>query len=145
MASLNLRFLYIFCNDIDAMRHFYSDLFQLEEIYYAPGVNGGLAYKCDELQFTIFPAKSSVPISPEWHCQPGWQGGTQLGTSWSIVSNSLEDFSATLDRLMRAQIPAFFDKPHWLGYWSFPVKDPMGNTVELTLPLEHEPLVTVWQ
>ena len=145
MATLNLRFLYTFCNDIEVMRHFYSEIFQLEEIFYAPGHDGGLAYKCDELQFTLLPSKESLPIPVDWHCQPGWQGGTLSGTSWSVVSDSLADFSATFIRLLKVQVPAFYSKPRWLGYWSFPVKDPMGNTVELTFPPENEPQVKVWQ
>jgi catechol 2,3-dioxygenase-like lactoylglutathione lyase family enzyme len=145
MSKLNLRFLYIYCNDMEAMRRFYSDLLQLTEIYYDPGPHGGLAYNCDELQFTIFPAQIALPVPTEWHRQPGWQGGTLPGKSWSVVSESRDAFAATVTRLLEAQVPAFFDKPRWLGYWSFPVKDPMGNTVELTLPTDSEPLEKVWQ
>jgi catechol 2,3-dioxygenase-like lactoylglutathione lyase family enzyme len=145
MASLNLRFLYIFCNDLEEMRHFYSDLLNLNESYYVPGIDGGLAYQCDGLQFTILPSKDYLPVFEWWHFQPGWQGGTNQDPSWSIESDSLEEFSTAITRLIQAQTPAFFEKPRWLGYWSFPTKDPMGNTVELTFPPEHEPQEKSWQ
>lgn len=143
-TKLNLRFLYVFCNDIGAMRGFYTELIRLTEIYYAPGPDGGLAYKCDQLQFTILPTQNTIPNPEAWHQQPGWQGGTLSGISWSIESESRDAFAATVTRLVEAQVPAFFDRPRWLSYWSFPVKDPMGNTVELSLPTEKEPLVKVW-
>jgi catechol 2,3-dioxygenase-like lactoylglutathione lyase family enzyme len=141
---MSLRFLYIFGNDVDAMRRFYSDVLGLKEIYYASGADGGLAYDCDGLQFTIFPAQSILPTPTEWHKQPGWQGGTLPAASWSIVSESEDAFAATLNRLIEAQVPAFFDSPQWVGYWSFPIKDPMGNTVELTLPMDSKPREKVW-
>jgi catechol 2,3-dioxygenase-like lactoylglutathione lyase family enzyme len=144
MAALSLRFLYIHCADLETMRRFYTDLLGLTESFYAAGRGGALAYACDELQFTIFPAESAEPAPVEWHRQPGWEGGTLPGISWSIVAESREAFAASVARLVAADVPAFFETPRWLGYWSFPVKDPMGNTVELTLPTESEPPDRVW-
>jgi catechol 2,3-dioxygenase-like lactoylglutathione lyase family enzyme len=141
---MNLRFLYIFCNDVDAMRRFYSNVVGLKEVYYAPGDHGGLAYNCNGLQFTIFPTQSALPTPSKWHKQPGWQGGTLPAASWSVESASKDAFAATVIRLAEAQVPTFFDSPQWVGYWSFPVKDPMGNTVELTLPMDSEPQEKVW-
>jgi catechol 2,3-dioxygenase-like lactoylglutathione lyase family enzyme len=145
MTNASLRFLYIFCNDVAGMRHFYSYILGLEEVFYAPGKEGGLAYNCDGLQFTIFPAPNPSPVSTEWHIQPGWQGGVLPAPSWSIVSQSSEAFTAALVRIAEAGIPTYFESPQWLGYWSFPVKDPMGNTVELNLPMDEEPQEKTWR
>jgi catechol 2,3-dioxygenase-like lactoylglutathione lyase family enzyme len=144
MSHFSLRFLYVFCHDLASMRHFYSELIGLQEVYYAPGDDGGLAYTCDGLQFTIFPTSDSLSVPAAWHQQPGWQGGTLPEPSWSITCESDMAFRAALQRLGEAQVSSFFDQPQWLGYWSFPVKDPMGNTVELTLPVSGEPQTTTW-
>lgn len=142
---MNLRFLYVYCNDLAAMRHFYTDLLQLAEIYYAPGPDGGLAYRCDALQFTIFPAPAPQPVVDSWQMQPGWPGGTQPTTSWSLTSDTLEAFAAAVDRVTAAGVPAYFDRPQWFGYWSFPVRDPMGHTVELTFAPDADPPDTTWR
>lgn len=144
MAHFNLRFLYIFCRDLEEMKHFYTELLQMEEFYYVPGADGGLAYRCDGLQFTIIPTQQPLEHTDEWHRQPGWPGGTIAQASWSIECDSHEAFAAAVGRVQRAGSPAFFHKPRWVGYWSFPVKDPMGNTVEITLPLDEEPADFSW-
>jgi catechol 2,3-dioxygenase-like lactoylglutathione lyase family enzyme len=145
MPALSLRFLYIFCNDLAAMRHFYSDLLQLDEIYHAPGEEGSLGYKCDQLQFTIFATARPLPVLTGWHWQPGWRRGAVEGTSWSVECETEGDFRGAIHRLKAAGVPSYFEAPQWLGYWSFPVKDPLGNTVEITLPAESEPEDKQWR
>lgn len=127
------------------MRHFYSNLLQLDELYYAAGEEGGLAYRCNALQFTIFESPLAKPASPEWHRQPGWPGGSLVEPSWSIESESEEAFRAALIRLKNADTRTYFEFPRWFGYWSFPVKDPMGNTVEITYPPKNAPIHDVWR
>jgi catechol 2,3-dioxygenase-like lactoylglutathione lyase family enzyme len=144
VAGLALRFLYLPCRDLDAMRRFYTDLVGLTESYYAPGDGGGLAYACDRLQLTFLPAADAEPEPAGWHRQPGWRGGTLPGVSWSIVADGEDAFRAAVGRLTGAGVVAYAEEPRWVGYWSFPVKDPMGNTVELTLPVDGEPASTAW-
>lgn len=144
MTGMSLRFLYIYCHDLAAMRHFYTDLVGLSESYYAPAPDGGLGYRCDSLQFTILPADEIPTAPPGWHQQPGWQGGTVSLPSWSIESASQEAFAAAVERLTEAGVPVLHSRPRWVGYWSFPVRDPMGNTVELTLPTSGTPTVLLW-
>lgn len=144
MARMNLRFLYVFADDLDAMRTFYSDLIGLDEFFHAAGADGGLGYRCDRLQFTILPDPDAVRADAAWHRQPGWEGGTLLTPSWSIESESREAFAAAVDRLRAAGVPLLHDQPRWVGYWSFPVRDPMGNTVELTLPAPDGPADRTW-
>jgi catechol 2,3-dioxygenase-like lactoylglutathione lyase family enzyme len=136
--GLSLRFLYLPCRDLEAMRRFYTDLVGLTETYHAPGPEGGLAYACDRLQLTFFAAPDAAPNAAGWHRQPGWAGGTVAGASWSIVADDEAAFRAAAARLTEAGVPRHAEHPRWVGYWSFPVRDPMGNTVELTLPVRGE-------
>lgn len=132
-------FVYIYCNDLAAMRDFYSRLLELREIFSSDGERGGLGYGVGNVQFTIFEAAEELPVERAWHRQPGWSGGVRATPSWSIQIENLEKFRAIVDGLIRANVPRFSDKPTWQGYWSFPVKDPMGNTVELTHAPEGKP------
>jgi catechol 2,3-dioxygenase-like lactoylglutathione lyase family enzyme len=136
--GLSLRFLYLPCRDLEDMRRFYTDLVGLPEVFYAPGAGGGLAYLCDRLQLTFFPAPDAAASAAGWHRQPGWKGGTVPGASWSIVAGDEAAFRAAVARLTEAAVPRRAERPRWVGYWSFPVQDPMGNTVEITLPVEGE-------
>jgi len=131
-------FLYLFCNDLHAMRHFYSNLLGLNEIYYSEVPDGPVAYDCDGLQFTIVFNASAQKAPPGWGCQPGWQAGSQPIISWSVVLTE-GGFETAVQRLMAADVEAFYKEPQWQNYWSFPVKDPMGNTVEIVLASEKEP------
>lgn len=124
----SVRFLYLYCNDLTLMRRFYTHLLQLDEVYFD---NTALAYKCDALQFTIFQVDQKMPEIKDWGMQPGWSGGTQPHISWSVEC-SKETFSAVVSRLKIDQVPSFNKDPHWVGYWSYPVRDPAGNTVEIT-------------
>jgi catechol 2,3-dioxygenase-like lactoylglutathione lyase family enzyme len=142
--SLSLRFLYLPCRDLATMRRFYSDLVGLPEVFHAPGTEGGLAYLCDRLQLTFLPAPDAVPNVSGWHRQPGWAGGAVTGASWSIVADDEAAFRAAVGRLTEAGVARHAERPRWQGYWSFPVQDPMGNTVEITYPVDGEPGSTAW-
>jgi hypothetical protein len=142
---MNLRFLYTYCNDLPAVRRFYSELLELREVYFEDGSEGGLAYKCDELQFTFLPCTTELPIVSEWHNQPGWKGGTLPAASWSIACDSREQFAAAVTRLRKSGATSRHDVPQWVGYWSYPVKDPMGNTVEVTFAPAEPPPNQTWQ
>ena len=138
-----VKFIYLFCADLARMRHFYSELLGLEEIYYVAGEDGGLGYNCDGLQFTIFQDERVTPQEEGWARQPGWQGGTLPMVSWSVPYKE-GDYRSVLARLRAAGVTALHDKPQWVHYWSYPVKDPMGNTVEIVLPLDEAPADTAW-
>jgi catechol 2,3-dioxygenase-like lactoylglutathione lyase family enzyme len=142
-----VNFIYLYCNDLQAMRHFYSQLLGLNEIYHAAAANGAaaaVAYNCDGLQFTIFADRSAQSVPKGWARQPGWDGGTQSTISWSVCFSESE-YPAVVKRLHDAGVEAYFDLPKWHGYWGYPVKDPMGNTVEVVHSPEVEPENTDWQ
>ena len=125
-----VRFIYIPCVDLDAMRHFYSTLLALDEIYHSDD-DGMVAYDCDGLQFSIFQSVDAGPHPEGWAIQPGWSGGTGSQVSWSVELGEAE-FEAAVRRLQEGGVFALHEKPVWVSYWSFPVRDPMGNTVEVT-------------
>jgi len=114
------------------MRQFYSDLLGLDEIYFSEEPDGAVAYDCDGLQFTIFSDNSIQFDAQDWARQPGWRGGENSLMSWSVVLTR-EGFRDAVHKLVNAYVESYYDKPEWHNYWSFPVKDPMGNTVEIVL------------
>ncbi len=66
-----------------------------------------------------------------WSRQLGWNGGTGSAPSWGVELDA-DGFRAAVDRVLDSRAGTWFDAPQWVGYWSFPVRDPMGNTVELS-------------
>ncbi len=132
MAEPGVRFLYVPAIDLDAMRDFYSDVLGLNEIWFKPGQ--GVAYDCDGFQFAIFFDPGDNTVLGEWATQPGWKGDTVGSISWSVVLSE-SGYRTAVDRLTASpDVPTMLREPQWVGYWSFPVRDPMGNTVELSWP-----------
>ena len=124
------------------MRHFYSDLIGLDEIWF---VNGeGVAYDCGGLQFTILFDPEFEPRTNGWASQPGWEGNTAGAISWSVVLSKTA-YRSAVAALLRSDATCLHHEPQWVGYWSFPVRDPMGNTVELSWPPTESPATTTWQ
>ena len=143
MPVPGVRFLYIGCNDLSRMRTFYSDLVGLDEIYYSDD-DRTLGYDCDGFQFTVIESTEAAPADSRWDRQPGWVGGTRAAVSWSVALTE-STFGPAVERLGDAGVPCFRPTPVWVGYWSFPVKDPMGNTVEITYAPADPPTSTDWQ
>lgn len=142
MPTASVRFVYVPCQDLDTMRNFYTDLIELDEIYFSPQERM-LAYNCDGLQFTIMESETATPLGERWAIQPGWPGGVATEPSWSIVV-PLEAFIRTVDRLIESDVSCRNDEPDWVGYWSFPVRDPMGTTVEITCAPDTPPTEVSW-
>lgn len=141
MPEPGIRFLYIPASDIASMRLFYSDLLGLDEIWFKAGQ--GVAYDCEGFQFAIFLDAGSSLVFGEWATQPGWRGDTVGAISWSVVLSE-SGYRAAVDRLLASpDVPKLLDSPQWVGYWSFPVRDPMGNTVELSWP-DPAPSTATW-
>ncbi len=140
-APLGVQFVYVPARDLAAMRHFYGELLGLREVYHS-AEEGLLAYVCGGLQFTIFEAPDATPMPAGWATQPGWQGPTEPQISWSVVLDTA-GYRDAVRALESDDVDRLHDVPVWVGYWSHPVHDPMGNTVEVTMSME-EPAVTSW-
>lgn len=145
--TANINFIYLSCNDLDAMRHFYSDLLGLKEVSYREGSEGWLVYQCTGFQFMVFPSGHELPVIEGWGMQPGWEGGTVEGISWSVDVGA-KRFAGIVRGLLDDGVDCFGDRPLWCqdSYWSFPVHDPMGNTVEVHYydPELPRPASTEW-
>lgn len=128
-------FLHLLARDVEAMRHFYGELLGLPASYHAPDEAVGFRWR--GVQLAIF-AASEAPIVDGWQRQPGWSGGEGLAPSWSIELDEA-GFRSAVDRLRAADVEAFGDAPAWRGYWSYPVRDPMGHTVEITYTPDPPP------
>lgn len=125
-----VKFIYIPCADLAAMRVFYSTLIGLDEIYHSDEERS-VAYRCESLQFSITEHPDAMPDEGDWAVQPGWRGGTAAAASWSVELDE-PAFRSAVQRLIDAGVEARHAEPQWVSYWSFPVRDPMGNTVEVT-------------
>jgi catechol 2,3-dioxygenase-like lactoylglutathione lyase family enzyme len=144
--QVTLGYIYVSCNDVSAMQRFYVGLLGLEEQSYSDA--GGfkwLVCRCRGFELMFFPAETVLPVDQGWHAQPGWDGGAREGVSWSVQVPE-ELFAGTVERLLSAGAPHFFDQPQWLQdcYWGFPVQDPMGNTVEVYTTPKERPISTQW-
>lgn len=131
MAEPGVRFLYVPASNLDAMRRFYTELLGLEEVWFAAAE--GVAYDCAGLQFTILHDPEAA-AAEGWATQPGWTGDTVGAISWSVVLSEPAYRKAVAELSAEPGIRLLHQVPQWVGYWSFPVTDPMGNTVELSWP-----------
>ncbi len=122
-------FLYLHCSDVSQARDFYTALLGLEEIYFSEEERS-VGYRVGSLQVTVSEHAEARQLD-EWSRQLGWKGGTSPNPSWGFQLEA-QLFRDAVERLRSHHIKTFHDEPRWVGYWSFPVNDPMGNTVEVT-------------
>ncbi len=144
--ALRLSFFYLHCNDVVAMRGFYVDLLGMKIVSFVDSAQvGWLALDGGGVQLMFFRAPAPLPVRETWAVQPGWDGGTECSFSWSLSVPEL-DFAGTVERLRAASVPQFHPRPIWCqdSYWGFPVRDPMGNTVEVFLTPYARPEDTTW-
>jgi len=140
IPKIKLRFIFNFCNDIEAIRNFYSDLIGMKETNYRNDEEWGwVVYNSDGFQIMWFRSGEMLPVIDGWAVQPGYESGEYAITSWSIEvpKDSFEDIVA---RLKASGARLFSMEPEWRqdSYWGFTVMDPMGNTVELFYESEEE-------
>lgn len=122
-------FLYLHCLDLTAMRSFYGDALGLEEIYFSD-VERTVGYRVGSLQLAVR-EDSDAERATGWAKQLGWAGGD--GTQPSLGFELPTDiFGQVVVSLLASRSPSRNALPEWVGYWSFPVQDPMGNTVEIS-------------
>ena len=152
--EVTIKYVYAYANDLDAMRRFYTDLVGMTEGAFRNDEQWGwLVYKCAGFQLMFFrsePPLSPAPVETRWALQPGWNDGeVRDGAeifSWSIrVPESA--FADTVARLKEAGVESYYEKPMWFqdSYWGFPVRDPMGGTVEIFCTPKERPESTEWE
>jgi len=141
---ISISFLYAYTTDLAETRRFYTELVGMEEVAFKPEWNW-LCYQCEGFQYMFFGAPEGYEPPTEFAVQPGWEGGELVMPSWSITVPS-EDFPAVVECLRAADVKRFFDKPAWCrdSYWSFPVLDPAGMTIEVCNTPKERPASTEW-
>ncbi len=143
---INIRFIYNMCNDLEAMRHFYTDLVGLEQGSFRNDEEWGwLVYRSEGFEMMFFRASEKLTLHEKWASQPGYEGGTLEVTSWSIhIPENV--FAEVVSRLTSAGVKSLNKKPDWRQdcYWGFTCMDPMGNTVELYTEPAERPASTEW-
>lgn len=144
--QVNVRFVYNFCNDLGAMRRFYTELLGLDEAAYSEE-HRYLCYQSEGFQFMFFRGESEAATVKEWAVQPGGGSGTAEVTSWSVEVPEA-DFGATVQRLLEAGVPVQGDlkAPDWRQgcYWGITVMDPAGITIEVYSAPKERPASTTW-
>jgi hypothetical protein len=121
-------FTYMFCNDLQMMKWFYQEILHLELIWES---DRSIAFRIEDHQISIDYHKDHYPFSSNYAIQPGWEGGTEPRISWSLECDRT-DFEEIIQSAKNSDVSSFFSKPEWKGYWSFPILDPMNNTIEIT-------------
>jgi catechol 2,3-dioxygenase-like lactoylglutathione lyase family enzyme len=122
-----VRFVYAYCNDLEAMRRFYADLLGLPQTSVENGRNGGfIELDCGGFRLAFLQAAAPRPVATELSKLPGCTGG-EIEQALCSIEYSAEDYAAVIARLAAAG----HHSPQPDGEWSYPVLDPMGNTVEV--------------
>ncbi|GEN49416.1 VOC family protein [Alkalibacterium pelagium] len=123
-----LGFTYIYTDNIKEMKKFYTSLLGLDLIW---DETDSIAFKIGSHQFSIIYHESFEIPSAHFAMQPGWEGGTYPRTSWSLDYDST-NFIKVIRQLSANGVRSYYAAPQWNGYWSYPVLDPMNNTIEVT-------------
>lgn len=138
--KINIRFFFDFCNDLNEMRRFYTELVGLKEVSFRDdGENSWLVYQCEGFQIMWFKSGKRIEPRNEWAIQPGYTGGKLEVRSFSIEVPE-KKFSEIVGKLISAKVKTLADAPQWRqdSYWGYSVMDPMGNTVEIYTIPENE-------
>ncbi len=121
------------CNDVNKMREFYSDVLGLTETYFLDDDKyGWLTYDVNGLQLVFMRSSQPLPIEKVWARQPGWIEGT--GEILSMVLQvSLDDFQSVVERARARDVKMFDQEPRGVPdqHLSHFLMDPMGSTIEL--------------
>ena len=131
MPGPKAKFLFSMCNDVKAMQCFYSGLLGCDHTWKSDtylNFDAGI-------QIIFFQWDTpTLPVDKEWAWQPGYKAACGDSTSWNLEYEDFATFRAVVNRLRDAGSSTFQPNPEWRRdcYWGHAVKDPMGNTVELS-------------
>ena len=134
MSQIRVHTLFRWCNDVAALRHFYSEILQLNETFYRDDEKyGWLTYQVDSVQLVFMRATNPLPLLPDWAKQPGYAGGSAEVDSLLLVVDDAAALQTFVDRLQTANIPMNdgIDASRQCV-----VRDPMGWTVEIALDMD---------
>lgn len=131
MDDLKVNTLFRWCNDINSMRTFYTELLGLTETFYRDDEqHGWLTYDAGGVQLVFMRATEDLSVSMTWAKQPGYHTGTDEVSSWLLTTKDRKEFGAIVNRLQQADIPM---KDGIDASRQCVVHDPMGWTIEIGL------------
>lgn len=127
-SNIRIHTLFYWCNDVVAMRHFYTDLIGLKEAYFRNDeAHGWITYSVADVDIAFMRASEPLPIPTTWAKQPSLPIGTLENPS-VLIAVSPEEFITIVNRLKSADVPSYEDDPTAKQFF---VRDPMGTTVEI--------------
>jgi catechol 2,3-dioxygenase-like lactoylglutathione lyase family enzyme len=129
---MTLNTIFTWCNEIAAMRSFYTDVIGLEETYYNAD-HGWLTYQVGPTMLAFMTAPEPVPVIDQWAVTPTIGMGEVHAPSW-VMELSVDEFQSRLDKIRDAGI-IFHLLPDSMQARVMFVRDPMGTTIELFCPL----------
>ena len=145
--AVNLRFLYAFCNDVEPVRHFYTELLGMQETNFRNSEEmGWVVYQSDGLELMFFRLDKSVQDPGDWAWQPGGTVEDAVPRMSFSILVPWTEYAATVERLQRAEVRTQSPQPVWRqdGYFGLTVADPAGNTVEVCSTPPEKPESTTW-
>ena len=102
----SVRFLYTYCNDLEAMRRFYVDLLGLAHTSVENGKQGGFVeIDCGGFRLTFMQSSTVRPVQTEHSKLPGVVGGTAEQVLCSVEYDA-EGYAGVVERLRAAGVPA---------------------------------------
>ena len=127
MATPKVVIVYRYCNDLEAMRHFYVELLGFANTSIENGRQGGfIKVDCGGFRMTFLKSSTELPVYTQLSKLPGCQGG-EIEQALCSVEYSVDAYAVVVERLRAAGVHS----PQADGEWSYPVLDPMGNTIEV--------------
>ena len=140
MTEIQVSWINIAVNDIDEMRHFYSELIGLNEYAYHLNENFGmLAYDCGGFYFAFVQAFQELPVESEISHSPSYGPKPYYGTSFSIEVDKVR-FDEIVGKMKDEGVKSATDEPEtsYHGEIVYRALDPMGYTVEIYYVPEEE-------
>jgi catechol 2,3-dioxygenase-like lactoylglutathione lyase family enzyme len=116
------------CNDIAAMRRFYTDLLGLDETFFSAD-HGWLRHRMGDFETAFMVSPEPIPVIDTWSVTPTLGEGVSYLASW-LLEVEPDIYDAIFDRMQQAGIP-MVQGPENPSVRNFFVMDPMGKTIEV--------------
>lgn len=136
-SGIHINDLFLWCNDIEKMRQFYTDILGLKEESYQPNASNyghqWLSYELSNGQKLVFNSRSkTLPQTKDWSYQPSSMIDTGIEKfSWTLEMPT-KHFRQVVKRLKQNEYTTFQVEPEERsGYTALTILDPMGNTIDL--------------
>jgi len=123
--------LFIYVNDINDMRDFYTDIIGMEETFF-DNDRGWLTYDSNGLQLVMIRAAAPLPVNEDWAKCPGYaDSGEAEIPSWVLTIPDIR-FDVVIQHLKDGKAPLLGDiQEPQPGHRQVMTRDPMGTNIEV--------------